>query len=125
MFLDSICESPRCLPLYFCGLLSIQWNATHLDLHESAVWFVMMNYIFVHTLTVLSSVHAQRGGQYLVCVCVFVSVTQHLTFQVIIRATNDTNLLSVENFKLTEHMKTYLFATSRFFFFFSEMLGVN
>ena len=27
------------------------------------------------------------------------SVTQHLTFHVFIRATNDTNLLSVENFK--------------------------
>jgi len=35
-------------------------------------------------------VHAQRGLQYLVCV----SVTQHLTFHMIIRATNDTNLLS-------------------------------
>ena len=34
--------------------------------------------------------HAQRGLQYLVCV----SVTQHLTFDVIIHATNDTNLLS-------------------------------
>ena len=32
--------------------------------------------------------HAQRGLQYLVCV----SVTQHLTFHVFIRATNDTNL---------------------------------
>ena len=41
-------------------------------------------------------VHAQRGLQYLVCVsvCVCVSVTQHLTFHAIIRATNDTNLLS-------------------------------
>ena len=41
--------------------------------------------------------HAQRGLQYLVCVsvrvCVCVSVTQHLTFHVIICATNDTNLL--------------------------------
>ena len=27
------------------------------------------------------------------CVCVCVSVTQHLTFHVFIRATNDTNLL--------------------------------
>ena len=35
--------------------------------------------------------HAQRGLQYLVCVCV--SVTQHLTFHVFIRATNETNLL--------------------------------
>ena len=35
-------------------------------------------------------VHAQRGLQYLACV----SVTQHLTFHVIIHATNDTNLLS-------------------------------
>ena len=33
--------------------------------------------------------HAQRGLQYLVCV----SVTQHLTFHVFIRATNDTKLL--------------------------------
>ena len=33
-----------------------------------------------------------RGLQYLVCVSVCVSVTQHLTFHVIIRATNDTNL---------------------------------
>jgi len=43
--------------------------------------------------------HAQQGLQYLVCVCVSVccvcvSVTQHLTFHAIIRATNDTNLLS-------------------------------
>ena len=36
--------------------------------------------------------HAQRGLQYLVCVSVCVSVTQHLTFHVFIRATNDTNL---------------------------------
>jgi len=36
----------------------------------------------------------QRGLQYLVCVSVCVSVTQHLTFHVIICATNDTNLLS-------------------------------
>ena len=33
-----------------------------------------------------------KGLQYLVCVCV--SVTQHLTLYVIIRATNDSNLLS-------------------------------
>ena len=46
--------------------------------------------------------HAQQGLQYLVCmsvclsvcVCVCVCVTQHLTFYVIIRATNDTNLLT-------------------------------
>ena len=42
--------------------------------------------------------HAQRGLQYLVCVCVCVSVcvsvAQHLTFHVIIRPTNNTNLLS-------------------------------
>ena len=37
-------------------------------------------------------VRAQRGLQYLVCVCV--SVTQHLTFYVITHATNGTNLLS-------------------------------
>ena len=37
--------------------------------------------------------HVQRGLQYLVCVSVCVSVTQHLTFHVFIRATNDTNLL--------------------------------
>ena len=36
--------------------------------------------------------HVQRGLQYLVCVCV--SVTQHLTLHMFIRATNDTNLLS-------------------------------
>ena len=38
----------------------------------------------------------QRGLQYLVCVsvCVCVSVTQHLTFHVIIRAINNTILLS-------------------------------
>ena len=37
-----------------------------------------------------------EGLQYLVCVCpcVCVSVTQHLTFHMIISATNDTNLLS-------------------------------
>ena len=38
--------------------------------------------------------HAQRGLQYLVCVSVCVSVTQHLTFHVITRATKNTNLLS-------------------------------
>ena len=37
--------------------------------------------------------HVQRGLQYLVCVSVCVSVTQHLTFHMFIRATNDTNLL--------------------------------
>ena len=36
--------------------------------------------------------HAQRGLRYLVCVCV--SVTQHLTFHVIVRVKNDNNLLS-------------------------------
>ena len=35
-----------------------------------------------------------EGVQYLVCVSVCVSITQYLTFHVIIRATNDTNLLS-------------------------------
>ena len=33
-------------------------------------------------------------GTWSVCLCVCVSVTQHLTLYVIIRATNDTNLLS-------------------------------
>ena len=40
-------------------------------------------------LSLTLGAHAQRGLQYLVCV----SVTQHLTFHVFIRATNDTNLL--------------------------------
>ena len=39
--------------------------------------------------------HVQRGLQYLVCVSVRLSVTQHLTFHGIIRTTNDTNLLSI------------------------------
>ena len=36
--------------------------------------------------------HAQQGLQYLVCVCVCVSIIQHLTLYVIIRATNNSNL---------------------------------
>ena len=40
--------------------------------------------------------HAQRGLRYLVCVSVCVSVTQHLTFHVIIRATNDTTFLAAD-----------------------------
>ena len=36
--------------------------------------------------------HAQRGLQYLVRVSLCVSVTQHLTFHMIVHATNDTNL---------------------------------
>ena len=60
----------------------------------------LTDYAFlIHDLLTLG-VHAQRGLQYLVCVCVSVcvcvcvSVTQFLTFNVIIRATNDSNLLS-------------------------------
>ena len=44
---------------------------------------------------VILSVHATVLGLCVcVCVCVCVSVTQYLTFHVIIRAINDTNLLS-------------------------------
>ena len=38
--------------------------------------------------------HPQRGLQYVLGLCVCVSVTQHLTSHMIIHATNDTNLLS-------------------------------
>ena len=41
-------------------------------------------------LSLTLGAHAQRGLRYLVCV----SVTQHLTFHVIIRVTNDNNILS-------------------------------
>ena len=37
--------------------------------------------------------HAQQGLQYLVCVSVCLSVSQHFTFNAFIRATSDTNLL--------------------------------
>ena len=47
----------------------------------------------IHSVGLLTlGAHAQRGLRYLVCVCV--SVTQHLTFHVIIRVKNDNNLLS-------------------------------
>ena len=50
----------------------------------------LTDYAFlIHDLLTLG-VHAQRELQYLVCV----SVTQLLTFNVIIRATNDSNLPS-------------------------------
>ena len=52
----------------------------------------IMNPLNTELLTL--GAHAQRGLQYLVSVSVCVSVTQHLTFHVFIRATNDTNLLS-------------------------------
>ena len=50
------------------------------------------NALFTELLTL--GVHAQRGLRYLVCVSVCVSVTQHLTFDVIIRVKNKNNLLS-------------------------------
>ena len=53
---------------------------------------LQLQYVLCVSLTL--GTHAQRGLQYLVCVSVCVSVTQRLTFHVIIRATNDTNLLS-------------------------------
>ena len=64
----------------------------------TCVLYLYLRYIYMYiygdTLLTLGA-HAQRGLQYLVCVsvCVCVSVTQHLTFHVFIRATNDTNLL--------------------------------
>ena len=36
--------------------------------------------------------HSEGYNTWSVCLCVCVSVTQHLTFHVIIHATNDTNL---------------------------------
>ena len=47
-------------------------------------------------LSLTLGAHAQRGLRYLVCVSVCVSVTQHLTFHVIIRATNDTTFLAAD-----------------------------
>ena len=50
--------------------------------------------------SLILGVHAQQGLQYLLCVSV--SVTQHLTFHEIIRATNDTTFSAADegrNFK--------------------------
>ena len=54
----------------------------------------MYSNFFIHVKMKLLTLgaHAQRGLQHLVCVSVCVFVTQHLTFHVFFRATNDTNL---------------------------------
>ena len=43
--------------------------------------------VYKYQMLLILGVHVQRGLQHLVCVSVCVSVTQHLTFHVFIRAT--------------------------------------
>ena len=55
--------------------------------------------------------HAQRRLLYLICLCVFVSVTRHLTTRVIIRATNKLTYSAVdkvENFLLYTRSAIFL-----------------
>ena len=52
----------------------------------SVFWFVYLyNYVQLPCISLTIGAHAQRGLQYLVCVCVCLSVKSHLTYGASVR----------------------------------------